>query len=278
MKMKIYADVLIVTNCLTELVYLQTAAKLTHRRLNKGRLCAACLFGGLLSLLFFADGGTFIGALLITIAKFTGVILTLVIAAGFGNAGSFFRCTVVWLAVRVAYTGIIIIYWELSDSRIIYVRNYTTYFDISLLRLTAALITAYILLTLYEMITRHIRKRSDQYEAIYRSGDYEVRLPAIADTGNRLCDSFTGLPVVIFCCDDMYCHYSLDDPAKIADKGFRLTPYTTINGNGLISVTSKGKVTITDSRGNESEIRCCVGIRPSDRDHSRAIFDPTVLE
>lgn len=276
--MKIYADVLIVANCIVNLVYLQTTAMLTGRRTTGGRMCAGCFFGGLTSLLICVDGGSFTAALGITLAKAAGILLTLSIGMKFRDAGDFFRCLAVHLAVRAAYTGLILVWWELSDTKRIFVRNYTTYFDISLLRLTAAVITAYVLLWLYEIIVRRIKHRSARYEAVFRSGDYEVRLPAVADTGNRLCDSFTGLPVVVFCCSDMYRHYSLDDPTHSAVGGFRLTPYSTIDGGGLLPVTSKGKVTITDDRGNDYELRCCVGVRPSDDNRSRAIFDPMLLE
>lgn len=276
--MKIYADVLIVTNCIVTMIYLETTAMLTRRRLRGGRLWAGCLFGGMMSLLICLDGGSFGAALGITLAKAAGVVVTLLIAMRFEGAGDFLRCLVVNLAVRATFTGLVLIYWELSDTKRIFVRNYTTYFDISLLRLTAAVITAYGLLWGYEIILRRLRRHEARYEAVFRSGDYEVRLPAVADTGNRLCDSFTGLPVVVFCCNDMYFHYELDGPERGARRGFRLTPYSTIDGAGLLAVTSKGRVTIRDDRGNEREVRCCVGVRPSEEKHSRAIFDPMLLE
>ena len=276
--MKIYADVLVVTNCIAELIYLQTTALFTHRRLGKGRLCAACMFGGLMSLLFCADGGSFAGALAITLCKAAGVLLTLIIGVKFSRAREFFRTLLIFLAVRAAYTGIIIVWWEFSQSRRIMVRNFTTYFDISLIKLTAALITSYIFLAVCEHLKQRFFRRAVSYTAIYRSGDYEVQLPAVADTGNRLNDSFTGLPVVVFCCDEMFSHYSLYDPEQGARAGFRLTPYRTIDGSGLIAVTSKGNVTITDEHGNDKTLRCCVGVKPSADKHSRAVFDPMLLE
>lgn len=275
--MKIYADVLIVTNCLVTLAYLQATAMLTRRSAAGGRLFAGCIFGGMLSLLICADGSSFWGAMAVTAAKAAGVALTLLIGLKFHSVGDFVRCLAVHLAVRAAFMGLMLICWELSDSKRIYVRNYTVYLDISLLRLAAAIIGAYALLWLFEQILRRSRLRSVRYEAVFRSGDYEVRLPAVADTGNRLCDSFTGLPVVIFCCSDMYLHYSLDSPSMGAGSGFRLTPYSTIDGSGLLPVTTKGRVTITDDRGNQRELRCCVGVRPSAESKSRAIFDPELL-
>ncbi|SFC94138.1 sigma-E processing peptidase SpoIIGA [Ruminococcus albus] len=276
--MKIYADVLIVTSCLVEYVYLHTAAALMHRKLRGSRVFAACLLGGLMSLLICADGDTFIGALVITIAKALGIVLTLIIAMKLRSVVDFVRSLAVFMAVRMVYTGLIIIYWEISDTKRIYVRNFTAYFDISLLKLAAALITAYVLLTVAETVKRRVFAKNVCYEALFRCGDYEVTLPAVADTGNRLCDSFTGLPVVIFCCDDMYRHYALDDPTNGMCAGFRLTPYSTINGSGLLHVTSKGNVTITDDSGESCVVRCCVGIKPADNDRSRAIFDPALLE
>ena len=276
--MKIYADVLIITSCLVEYVYLYTAAALLHIRLKSGRVFAACFFAGLMSLLICADGGTFIGAVLITTAKALGIVITLIIAMRMKGFCEFIRALAVFLAVRAVYTALIIMYWEISDTKRIYVRNFTAYFDISLLKLAAALITAYILLTAADTLKRRFARKAVTYNALFRCGDHEVTLPAVADTGNRLCDSFTGLPVVIFCCDDMYLHYSLNDPDEGMRAGFRLTPYSTINGSGLLHVTSKGTVTITDNSGMSRDVRCCVGIKPSCRNRSCAIFDPALLE
>ena len=276
--MKIYADVLIVTSCLVEFIYLHTAAALLHRKLRGGRVFTACFFAGVMSLLICADGGTFISALLITLTKAAGIVVTLLIAVKVKGFGDFVRCLAVFLAIRAVYTWLIIVYWEISDTKRIFVRNFTAYFDISLLKLAAALITAYVLLSIVETVKRRVCSKTMNYEARFQCGDYEVTLPAVADTGNRLCDSFTGLPVVIFCCDDMYRHYALDETESGMRAGFRLTPYSTINGSGLLHVTSKGNVTITDDRGENYDIRCCVGIKPSDQNHSRAIFNPALLE
>ena len=276
--MKIYADVLIVTSCITEFIYLQTASALMHRKLSRGRAFAACLFGGSLSLLIIADGGTFVGALLITAAKALGLIITLLIGIRVNGFGDLIKCLIVFLLVRAAFTGLVVIYWELSDTKRIFVRNYTTYFDISLLKLACAMITMYFMLTAAEKIKLRAVRKNARYTAIYRCGDYEVSLPALADTGNKLCDCFTGLPIVIFCCDDMYRYYSLEDTVTCSRAGFRLIPYSTINGSGLISVTSKGNVTITDDHGRRYAVRCCVGIRPSGKADNKAIFDPVLLE
>ena len=92
----------------------------------------------------------------------------------------------------------------------IFFRNLTVYFDISLFKLALACGIAYGLLCLYENITRRCFNRVAKYEAIYENGGCIVKVPAICDSGNRLCDSFTGTPVVVFCCDRLFYHYDLD--------------------------------------------------------------------
>ena len=82
---------------------------------------------------------------------------------------------------------------------------------------------------------------------------------------------------MIFYSNELYEHFI---PYGNTDNfnGFRLCPYNTINGNGLLPVTSKGSVTIIDEDKNQKEVRCCVGIAKSKENKSRAIFNPTLLQ
>lgn len=77
--MKIYIDVLIVTNFIITLIYIETLAKLTHKIYSGLRLFSASCLGGILSLLFIADGNKFGYAVLITVAEFVGFLLTVLI-------------------------------------------------------------------------------------------------------------------------------------------------------------------------------------------------------
>ncbi len=274
--MKIYADILIITNCILTLVYLQTTALMLHRRTGGVRLGAASLLGGLLSLLIAADGGSFQGAVVLTVIKLAGTALTLLLAVSFKDIWGYIRGLLIYLAVRAAFTGFILVFWEFSDSKLIFVRNYTVYFNISLLKLTLAVVSAYGVLSLCEVIKRRSGSRTAGYKARYTNGSYELTLPAVADTGNKLCDSFTGMPVVIFCCSDMYDHYGLEDPERSGRGGFRLIPCSTVNGSSLVAVTPKGRVTIIDEKGCEAQVRCYVGVTRSEG-ASKAIFDPVLL-
>ena len=178
---------------------------------------------------------------------------------------------------NLVYIALVLIIWEFSDTKIIYIRNYTIYFNISILKITISVIIMYIILTAADLIKRHI-EHNDKYTAEYRCGDYKLSLPAVCDTGNRLYDSFTGVAVVIIYCDDLYEHYSLDSVETIKSGKFRMLPFETINGSGLIAVTYSGNVSISGSEDTYYDLNCCVGITRSNGKRSQAIFNPQILE
>lgn len=275
--MKIYADVLILTNCILNMIYLTAAGKLIHKSCSGLRLMLASLAGGVSALIIAADCTTYFGAVMISLVKFLSVAGTLLICYKFSGIWQYIRSLGAYLAVRAAFTGMILVFWEISDTKIIYVKNYTVYFHISLLRLTIAVTAAYGLLTLYEFMVRRLSRSTVGFKARYSNGSYQLTLPAIADTGNKLCDTFTGMPVVIFRCSDMYEHFGLDDLETAMRSGFRLIPYTTVSGSGLIPVTPRGSVTIINSKGGTSDVRCYVGVLRSD-EGSKAIFDPMLID
>lgn len=275
--MKIYLDVLIIVNIILTLIYLQTTAKLIHRRTSSKRTCAASFLGGILSLVLIMDGGTFTTAVTVTVIKWVGTAMILLIAFTYNGVWDYIRCLLIHIAVRAVYMAVIIVYWQISDSKCIYLKNYTAYFDISLIKLAIAVILTYAMLSLYENIMRRVHNKHLTFKAVYQNGERKFILPAIADSGNRVCDSFSGLPVVVFCCNEMFSIYDLDNVEQSAYNGFRLTPYTTVKGSGLMPVTSRGSVTITDSEGKSTEVKCIVGITRSNDKKSYAIFNPTLL-
>lgn len=275
--MKIYIDLLVLTNSLLTMIALEIVGLFVHRKISPVRILLSSLTGGLFSLIMILNGNTYGEAVLITLLKIAGIMLSLLFCFKFHNIRQYFLYLLVYIFVRLVFLGITLVLWEISKTKIIYVKNFTFYFDISLLKLTICVISAYILLSLYEFITRRIADKTGSYTAVFRCGNYELRLPAQADSGNKLCDSFTGIPVVIFYCSEMYSYFFPEDISENL-RGFRLIPYNTVNGNGLIPVTSKGEVSIIDDKENEKKIKCCVGILKSEDRNSRAIFNPYLLK
>lgn len=275
--MKIYLDVLLVVNFILTMLYLRTLSKLVHRKTTPFRIASSSCMGGLFSLIMIMNGTSYFSAVIITILKITGLLLTLWLYFKYESFKQYLRYLFLYITIRIIYLGVMLIYWQISDSKKIYVRNYTIYFDISLLVLCAAVISAYGLITIYDIVKRKHYDTSANYYAVFKSGNYEIKIPAVSDSGNKLCDTFTGMPIVVFYCNELYHHFRLDESFEKIE-GFRLVPFNTINGNGLMPVTSKGDIIIIDSEENKKNIKCYVGIVKSENKKSRAIFNPILLQ
>lgn len=275
--MKIYLDVLIITNAVITIVYIKCISKITHYDISKLRAGISSIIGGVASLLVIAQSDSFIKSALIAIIKIAVSSLIVLIAFKVNSIKKFIRYIFLYFFMNLIFTGICFIIWQAVGSSIIYIKNFTVYFNISLLHMTVATILIYCIISIYEWLLYKKFSLSESYKAIYSIGDYQLELPAISDSGNRLCDPFTATPVVIFCCNELYDHFNLDNDRVHLHAGFRLTPCSTISGESVIPITSKGKVTITDSRKNSKVVKCCVGITRNENQKARAIFNPDLL-
>lgn len=274
--MKIYLDVALITNTVVTLLCLEMTARIVHRTIINKRAFIASSIGGLTCVLIVFQANSYPVAVIITVIKLLSFPLITAIAFKSKSIADLIRNTAIFFVANLVYMGIVLIIWELSDTKIIYIRNYTIYFNVSLLKITIAVIITYFLLTLIDIL-RNLSSRCDKFSATYSCGNYRLSIPAIADTGNKLCDCFTSTPVVIFYCDDLYFHFDLDSPEALAVGKFRLIPFDTINGGGLIPVTYGGKVEISDEKTKYTDLRCCVGITRSNGSKSRAIFNPQII-
>ena len=274
--MKIYIDVLMITNGIIAMVLVRCAARITGERLRLRQELAAGAAGAVSALLAIVRHSGFFTALLITLGKCAAVML--ITAAAFRPKGirGALRRAALYVLFELGLGGCCLALVEATGRRVLCIRNYVVYFDISLLQLTVCCAAVYIITAAAETIQRRRSSAVGRYKVVFRMGKYIKELPAYSDTGNLLRDSFTGAPVMIFRSDELYSRYDLDRPERLLFYGFHPVPYDTINGCGLISVTSRAEISIKTERGLE-RIDCCAGIVPSSGRPAYAIFDPSVL-
>ena len=275
--MKIYLDVLIITNAVITMIYIQCICKLTHSRISKIRQFVCSSIGGISSLIVILNSNGFFRSVLITTAKLAVAGLIVLIAFNINSIKAFIKYIFLYFLMNIVFSGVCLLVWNITESKIIYVKNFTVYFNISLLHMVIAAILIYGIISVYEWILRRKFNCSESYRATYSIGEYELELPAISDSGNKLCDPFTGTPIVIFSCNERFEHFNLDNEKLYPQGGFRLAPYSTISGNSFIPITSKGNVKITDSQDNVKLVKCCIGITRNDNQKARAVFNPCLL-
>ena len=75
------------------------------------------------------------------------------------------------------------------------------------------------------------------YRLHLRIGKQDFILPALADTGNTLCDAFSGKPVIVCGTDALAAwlsHFPDAETAAAGAKGFRMIPVRTVAGTRLL--------------------------------------------
>ncbi|MBP3272556.1 MAG: sigma-E processing peptidase SpoIIGA [Ruminococcus sp.] len=275
--MKIYIDVLMITNAAVTLVYLGCIARITRQRIKRKNAAAASAVGALGALLLIPDSSSFFGAVILTAAK--AAVISAVIWLGLRpkTAAGLAGRVAAYICCELMTGGICTAAAALTHRRIIMIKNYVVYFDTTLPQLGISCAAVYMSAVLYDTLKHRNTATLKKYRAEYRLGAYSEEVTALADSGNRLCDSFTGLPVVIFRSDELYTRLSLDRPEKLFFYGFHAVPYETMSGEGVVFVTSRGSIKI---RGEGRIFRpvCCTGILPGGGKKGFAVFDPEILD
>lgn len=274
--MKIYLDILMISNILLTLIFIRIMSLTVHSRLRRKNKLKCLVPAALSSLLMIVRPENYVESLAVTLAKIIAVTLIVKLAFGLSFEKRLITYTAAYIGINIAFGGICMFIWEFFGAEFIIIGNLTVYFNVPIWLLILCTAAAYAAITLYEKLMFSENTRTESYRALFVYGDYSAELPAISDTGNKLTDAFSGEPVVVFCSDKLYYHFDLDDPSKLPYSGFHLIPCSTVSGMSILPVTLNGKVTILQSSGQRKELRCAAGITKS-TGKERAIFDPRLL-
>lgn len=193
MQQVIYLDVLIVLNIYVSYFLFLGAARLMSFSLKKVRLLFGSLAGGAFSLIILFDLSDIE---LIAIKLLMGCALVLVVF-GSKNLLHTLKCGLYFFLVNFIYGGLMLALWTFFAPSNMAYKNGIAYFDISALALVISTIIAYLAISLFCYL---LNKRSSPKELVgvtVSLNGRETMLTAFADTGNKLCDIFTGLPVVV---------------------------------------------------------------------------------
>ena len=266
----IYADVLIVLNVYVNYFLLRITARLTHSPLKGWRCIAAAFYGSLYSLMILLPGLPAIVSILIKMAA----AVTIVICA-FGvqsrrrliiNTGTFFGAN--FLLAGCIY-GVYTVFRPAG----MHFANGSFYIDFSLMVLVVTTAVFYGLVRIALMLTGSAPDES--YSVVIRYKDRVVTIDGLADTGNKLTDYFTGVPVVI-CGEEKFRELTgIGSELTCLPKGFRLLACTTVSSDGVIPVFRPDEVLIVSrTTGRRRVVDVMIG---QGRSGGKAIFDPLIL-
>ena len=239
MKTVIYADVLVTVNFIVNYFLLRACAAITGHSFRTWRLIISSLIGGIFSIVIFIDNITVPLNMLIKSVLFTVMVLT---AFGAKNIKSFLKNCASFALVNFGFAGIMFaLCTSVVPNAAIY-KNGIVYFDISLVTLTVSAIICYCVLSIISRFTKSKVPQKSIYEIKIHYNNETANGKALFDSGNTLCDCFSGRPVIIAEKEFVRTLFPDDDLTSL--RNFRLIPYSTINNGGALPAFMADKVEI----------------------------------
>ncbi|MBR4201460.1 MAG: sigma-E processing peptidase SpoIIGA [Oscillospiraceae bacterium] len=227
--MTIYLDVLLLSNLWADYALLRTTAAVTHAPMSALRGLAAAAAGAASALC------VLLPPLPLPLCLAGRLLLALLICGIAFGRRRLLRQTAVFLGVSALFCGAVCLLASLRTPVGWYTQNTFIYADISLLTLLLGTAAAAAVTTWRARRSAAVQHRT--YRLHLRLGTQDFILPALADTGNTLCDGFSGKPVVICGTDALAVWlkaYPDAETAAAAQKGFRLIPVRTVAGTKLL--------------------------------------------
>lgn len=283
--MYIYIDILVMINIYIGFFLIKGTARLINSPVSKPRLFFSSGLSGLYSLLILFDIS---GGRLVAIKLAMGLSLVL-IAFPIKNRVEFIKTLFCFFGVNFIYGGMMAAIWLFASPMGMVYRNGVAYFNVSALFLVIATIAAYLMITIaVTLLERRGSKKSRAEIQLCYHGN-ETAFSALIDTGNKLCDVFSGLPVIV-------CEYSVvsgffpsefeayfKDPSEYLYKdeselsflkSFRLVPLTAAAGESVLAAFKPDKI-IIDSKPRNAMI--AISASSLSNGDYQAVVSPSLL-
>lgn len=282
MKQTVYVDVLLAVNFFMNYFLLLSAGKILRATLSRTRLCLAAVFGAAAALsIFLPRMGAFTGALY-KLAVSAGMVL---IAFSWHGLRSFGRNLLVICAVTFGFGGTMFALWLTVAPHGMVYRNGVIYFNIPPLFLVGVTLLCYAIITVAGKVTLRLERLTKLYDASVTARGHTVRLHLLCDTGNCLTEPFSGAPVIVVrraaIADLLPPRFTADASADSAAAlpHFRVIPYTTVHGGGLLTAFRPDAVVISDKGRSWQPSRCFLAVTEGfDGEEYDGIIPPALLE
>lgn len=237
--MIVYADVLIVVNLFVNYMLLMCSSMIMKKHTSRLRILLGATIGAFYGLVIFLPELHHVVEILLRL-----IVTVLIVSGTFGfkNFPSFFRSFFTFLGVSFAFGGIMYVLWvTVTPIGMIY-SNGAVYFDIDLSILAISTVVSFAVVSAVSHFTaRRAPKDSVALVKIFYKGK-TVSLTALIDTGNTLCESFSGYPVILGEFDSLEkivpdtVREFLDGEDVSASPEMRLVMHQTVSGTGILPV------------------------------------------
>ena len=237
--MVVYADVLLIVNLFVNYALLLCSSMIMKKHTQRLRMLLGAAIGAFYGFVVFLPE---LPSLAEFALRFAATVLIVLGAFGYKNLPSFLRSFFTFFAVSFAFGGMLLVLWvTVAPIGMIY-NNGAVYFDIDLAVLAISTVVSFAVVSLIAHFTaRRAPKDSVALVKISYKGK-EVKLTALIDTGNSLCETFSGYPVVLgeaeslekIMPDAVRAFIDGDDVSSSPE--MRLVMHKTVSGTGVLPV------------------------------------------
>lgn len=192
--MTVYADVLIVVNLFVNYALLLCSSLILKNKLSNLRLLAGAFIGSVYGLIIFLPK---LPVYIELPMRIVSSVLIVLAAFGYKNIRRFLRCFFIFLAVTVAFGGIMLVLWvTVAPVGMIY-NNGTVYFNINLSVLAVSTVVCFALVSLISRLIARKAPINSMFGVSVMNSNRKISGVALCDTGNSLVERFSGFPVIV---------------------------------------------------------------------------------
>ena len=260
----IYVDVLFIVNFFITFFLLLVTAKFSKRNEKTWRLVLASFIGGAYSLVILVDDLNFAISFF---GKLAAACLMIFAAFKFNGIKAYIKEVAIFYFVNFLFVGLTVGLWFVFKPKGIVINNSTVYFNISAKLLLLTALAAYLISALIIRIYNNKTAVKELYSVtVFKNGN-EVRFFAFADSGNNLKEPFSNSPVIV-ADKKLFENYECQ----------RLIPFSTINGEGVLSAFKPERVEISSSLGSVALEEVYVAVSDNvKKGEYQGILNPKIL-
>ena len=253
--MVIYLDMLLALNWWIDFLLLLGVRRAMGGGARSWRLAMGALVGALSCFALFWPPM----AVWLTLGiRLLAAVLMVAVAFRFGSWRDFWRRVLLLFALSAGLAGLCGALYFFVAPQGFYVFNGVVYYSVPPLLLVALTVVCYGILWLAEQFLRRRAPKEHLFRVRLTHAGNSVTFPCLYDSGNHLVEPFSGYPVMVVergVAEDLRpIPPAVEDLP--ADGGWRLIPYDTLGGGGLLPAFLTDSATIL-LRGTERRLPPC---------------------
>lgn len=269
----VYADVLVILNTYVNFALLRLTALIDHSKVRRLRIFLAAVIGGFYSLIILWENPN---SLVIFASKIAVSLLMVLAAFGFSSIRGFLRRFAVFFGVSFVFAGLMLALWLFAAPEGMLFNNGTVYFRFDTMTLLIMTAVSYALVRLIFLFAQRHTPKGSIYDVEISLSKDTIKCSGLCDSGNSLCDFFTGLPVIIISPELLKgCEYAFDGETKS-----RYIPAQTAGGETLIRIFRPECIHIKGVGFEKDNVAAYIGISGTELKNGefKAIIPHTLIK